>query len=61
MLPKLSLKKLEPMFLMCNCENPRLAGLLRESAATAAPIPVTCLWTACTRLKIRGLQMQSFH
>jgi hypothetical protein len=37
-------------------ENPRLARLLRELAAPAAPIPVTLLWTACTRLKIRQLQ-----
>jgi hypothetical protein len=42
-------------------ENPRLTRLLREPAPAAAPIPVTHLWTACTRLKIRGLQTQSFH
>jgi hypothetical protein len=27
----------------------------------SAPIPVIRLWTGCTRLKIRELQMQSFH
>jgi hypothetical protein len=26
-----------------------------------APIPVTRLWMLCTRLKIRGLQIQIFH
>jgi hypothetical protein len=56
-----SLKKLKPILLTRNCENPRLARHLRELAATAAPIPVTRLWTPRTRLKIRGLQTQSFH
>ncbi|MGA2374686.1 MAG: hypothetical protein ABSF72_04150 [Candidatus Sulfotelmatobacter sp.] len=32
-----------------------------KPAELPAPIPVTCLWTRCTWLKIRELQMQSFH
>jgi hypothetical protein len=48
-------------FLTSNRENPRLACLLHEVVRSSAPIPVTRLWTPCTRLKIRGLQMQSFH
>jgi len=44
-----------------NREKPRLVCLLRDPAAPLAPIPVTRLWTGCTWLKIRELQMQSFH
>jgi hypothetical protein len=44
-----------------NLQNPHLACLLREIVRSAAPIPVTRLWTPCTRLKIRGLQTQTFH
>jgi hypothetical protein len=44
-----------------NRENPRLPRLPREFGLRSAPIPVTRLWTACTHLKIRGLQTQSFH
>jgi hypothetical protein len=44
-----------------NRENPRLVRLLHEITLLPAPIPVTRLWTSCTRLKIRGLQMQTFH
>jgi hypothetical protein len=35
-------------------------ALLREVSLTPAPIPVTRLWTACTRVKTRELQMQIF-
>jgi hypothetical protein len=31
--------------------------LLRKFVPEPAPIPVTGLWTACTRLKIRELQI----
>jgi hypothetical protein len=44
-----------------NRENALLVHLLRELASRPAPIPVTRLWTRCTRLKIRELQMQTFH
>jgi hypothetical protein len=47
--------------LTCNRENPCLPRLLREFGLLSAPIPVTRLWTPCTRLKIRELRMQSFH
>jgi hypothetical protein len=55
------MKKLKAIFLIRHCEHPRLTRVLRAIVPAAAPIPVTRLWTACTRLKIRELQMQSFH
>jgi hypothetical protein len=58
---KPSLKELTAIFLIRNCENPRLTGLLRANVPAAAPIPVTRLWTACTRLKMRELQTHNFH
>jgi hypothetical protein len=49
------------LFRTSNRGNPRLMRLLPEFELLSAPIPVTRLWTRCTRLKIRELQMQSFH
>ncbi len=36
-------------------ENPWLESVLRDLASSLAPIPVTRLWTTCTRLKRREL------
>jgi hypothetical protein len=50
-----------PAFPISSRENLRLARLLREIVSLSAPILVTRLWTCCTQLKMRELQMQIFH
>jgi hypothetical protein len=45
---------------VCACEKLHPARFGKELCSSAAPISVTRLWTACTRLKMRGLQIAIF-